>query len=132
MWLEMTSSLPTTSFGEELQFIPPWSSCRDYLSAAYLQCSSEKCNYFGRGKNNYLSIFVIYSFSKALELSPPVSLESDGQTTTIRLTKKLRRGATKSHPYAARNPDNGAVVGQSKAIQKHLYIRRLELYYKSK
>jgi len=23
MWLEMTSSLPTTFFGEELQFIPP-------------------------------------------------------------------------------------------------------------
>ena len=24
------------------------SSCCDYLSVAYLQCSSEKCNYFGR------------------------------------------------------------------------------------
>lgn len=35
----------TTFFEEELLFIPPWSSCYDDLSAAYLQCSSGKCNY---------------------------------------------------------------------------------------
>ena len=75
---------------------------------------------------------VIHSFPKALALSVPVPLESDGRTTTIRLTKKLRRDATKSHPYAARNPDNGVVVVQSKAIQKHLYIERLVFYHKSK
>ncbi|WP_186670072.1 hypothetical protein [Sporosarcina sp. BP05] len=55
----------------------------------------------------------IHSFKKALSfaLSAPVSLESDGRTDTIRLT-------TKSHPYAARNPDNSVVIVQSKVIRK--------------
>ncbi|AMQ07625.1 hypothetical protein AZE41_17725 [Sporosarcina psychrophila] len=75
---------------------------------------------------------VIHSFPKALALRVPVSLVSDGRTPTIRLTKKLRRNATKSHPYAARNPDNSIVVVQSKAIRKHLYIGGLVFYHKSK
>jgi len=53
---------------------------------------------------------VIHLFPKALALCVPGSLESDGRTATIRLTKKLRRCATKSHPYTVRNPDNGTVV----------------------
>ena len=68
---------------------------------------------------------VIHSFPKALALSVLVALESDGRTTTIRLTKKLRRDATKSHPYTARNPGNDIVAVQSTAIRKNLYIRRL-------
>jgi hypothetical protein len=75
---------------------------------------------------------VIHSFPKALVLSVPVSLESDGRTSTIPLTKKMRRDATKSYPYAARNPDNGVVGVQSKAIRKHLYIGLLVFYHKSK
>jgi hypothetical protein len=72
----------------------------------------------------------IHSFPKALVLSVPVSMESDERTPTIRLTKKLRRNATKSHPYAARNLDNCIVVVQSKAIRKYLNIGRIVFYLK--
>ena len=75
---------------------------------------------------------VIHLFQKTSALSAPVSLESDGRMATRRLTKKLRRGATKLHPYAARNPDNGVVVVQSKAIRKHLHIGHLVSYHNSK
>ena len=73
----------------------------------------------------------LHLYPKALAHSVPVYLESDRRTASIRLTK-MRRDATLSHSYAVRNPSNGAVVVQSKAILKHLYIGLLGFYRNSK
>jgi len=61
---------------------------------------------------------VIHSFQEALALSVPVPVDFVGRKTTIRLLKKLRSDATKSHYYAVSNPDNDVLADQSKAIQQ--------------
>ncbi|WP_391121976.1 hypothetical protein [Psychrobacillus sp. L3] len=72
----------------------------------------------------------ILSFPKALAIGLFVFAESAGRMTTTQLPEKMRRDATKSHPSAFRNLDKGAVIVQSKVIQKRLHIEVLVFFTK--
>ena len=76
---------------------------------------------------------VIHSSPKALApVCTCILLEKRRTNDHHTINSKSPRGATKSHPYLARNPDNGTVVVRSKAIRKLLYIGRIVFYHKSK
>jgi hypothetical protein len=69
---------------------------------------------------------VIHSFPQALTLSSFGERRTNDHHT---INEKMRRDTTKSHLYAARNPNNDAVAVRSKAILKHLYIGLLVFLY---
>ena len=126
MWLEMTSSLPEGT--EKVQFpsIPLISVPSGRFPRARLQpprhCvpagSSARAVPAGVAALHYnqLVLTIKKNYFSGL-LSAPVFLESGERTATIRLTKKLRRGATKSHPYTFEHPVNCLEVIKSKAIK---------------
>ena len=68
----------------------------------------------------------IHSFPQALALS---SFGERWKNNHHTINKKMRRDTTKSHLYAVKNPNNGEVAVQFKAILKHLYIGRLVFLY---